>query len=82
MKNNQKKRGLTFPPTCHPAIRVRFTVEALRFPSPSWQAKAGCPWGTFARAAVGAPLPTECAPCQVEPGGTWWGGGCWLMDPG
>eukprot|EP00435_Cladocopium_sp_Y103_P000898 s2482_g1.t1 len=40
-------------------------VEELRFPSPSWQVKGGCPAGSFATASSnGSPLPTECSTCQ------------------
>ena len=54
-----------FPMARHPKT-TRFTVEELRFPSPSWQVKAGCPSG-FAASSFGSPLPTECNACQERP---------------
>lgn len=45
-----------------PVLPAESAATQFRFPSPSWDARLGCPAGTYADGTL--QVPTQCTPCQ------------------
>eukprot|EP00933_Yihiella_yeosuensis_P070296 TRINITY_DN7805_c0_g1_i2.p1 TRINITY_DN7805_c0_g1~~TRINITY_DN7805_c0_g1_i2.p1 ORF type:complete len:1299 (+),score=204.13 TRINITY_DN7805_c0_g1_i2:53-3949(+) len=46
-----------------PVLPAENAATRFRFPSPTWDARLGCPPGTFAKNPSDLTVPTECVPC-------------------